>query len=139
MKTIFNWRRRQNIKREYLSSHLWVLEGNLEENSEEISSVALLSPACFVILLTYVSNYPEYIKCTIARSCSFCQSLFVGLIGCYFALIGVPGGCNRYNMYNMWVRYRIIKCMQHKPRDGGRWGETRVTILCRARLIAHKQ
>jgi hypothetical protein len=26
---------------------LWVLRGDLEENSEEISSVALLSPACF--------------------------------------------------------------------------------------------
>ena len=39
------------IKLEYLSNHsmdcgLWIIRGILEENSEEISSVALLSPAC---------------------------------------------------------------------------------------------
>jgi hypothetical protein len=41
-------------KGEYLNNHcmdhdFWVLKGNLEENSEEISSVALLSPACLFI------------------------------------------------------------------------------------------
>ena len=40
------------LKVEYLNNHcmdrdLWGLRGELEENSEEISSVALLSPACF--------------------------------------------------------------------------------------------
>ena len=39
------------LKVEYLSNHcmdhdLWVLRGKLEENREEISSVALLSTAC---------------------------------------------------------------------------------------------
>ena len=39
------------LKVEYLSNHCmdclsWVLRGKLEGNSEEISSVALLSPAC---------------------------------------------------------------------------------------------
>jgi hypothetical protein len=32
-----------------LECDLWVLRGKLEENSEEISSVALLSPACNII------------------------------------------------------------------------------------------
>ena len=54
LKTIYNGRRPQNIKRENLNNHymdcdLWVLRGNLEENSEEISSVAMLSPACLFI------------------------------------------------------------------------------------------
>ena len=40
------------LKVEYLSSHcmhpdIWVIRGILEENSEEISGVALISPACF--------------------------------------------------------------------------------------------
>ena len=30
----------------YFRCYLWVLKGKLEENSEEISSVSLLSPAC---------------------------------------------------------------------------------------------
>ena len=51
----------QISKMKYLSNHcmdrdLRVLRGNLEENSEknseEISSVALLSPACFPVFLT---------------------------------------------------------------------------------------
>ena len=56
----FKWRRPQIednlkiLKVEYLINHcmdhdLWVLRGELEENSEEISSVALLSPACFYV------------------------------------------------------------------------------------------
>jgi hypothetical protein len=45
------------LKVEYLSNHcmdcdLWILRGKLEENSEEISSVALLSPACYIIKWT---------------------------------------------------------------------------------------
>ena len=37
-----------NIKILKVENHdLWILRGKLEENSEEISSVALLSPACF--------------------------------------------------------------------------------------------
>ena len=32
---------------------LWVLRKKLEENSEEFSSVALLSPACFLIFLYF--------------------------------------------------------------------------------------
>jgi hypothetical protein len=35
------------LKVEYLSNHCMDREFILEENSEEISSVALLSPACF--------------------------------------------------------------------------------------------
>ena len=43
------------VKVEYLSNHFldpdfWVLRGKLEGNSEEISSVALLSPACLYFL-----------------------------------------------------------------------------------------
>ena len=49
------------LKVEYLSNHcldheFWVLTGKLEENSEEITSVALLSPACF-ILFPHPVNY----------------------------------------------------------------------------------
>ena len=41
----------KKVKVEYLSNlcidhDLWVLRGKIEENWEEISSVALLSPAC---------------------------------------------------------------------------------------------
>ena len=44
------------LKVEYLSNHcidrdLWVLRGKLEENPEEILSVALLSPACLYFFL----------------------------------------------------------------------------------------
>jgi hypothetical protein len=44
------------VKVLYLSKHcmdcdLLVVRGKLEENSEEISSVVLLSPACFTILV----------------------------------------------------------------------------------------
>ena len=47
---------------EYLSNHsmdcdLWVLRGILEENSEEILSVALLSPACLIFLLMKVTGF----------------------------------------------------------------------------------
>ena len=47
------------LKLEYCSNHcmdcdIWVLRGKLEENSEEISSVALLSPACFFFLFLLV-------------------------------------------------------------------------------------
>jgi hypothetical protein len=43
-------------KVEYISNYcmdceLWVLRGEIEENPEEISSVTLLSPACFTLLL----------------------------------------------------------------------------------------
>ena len=41
------------VKVEYFRNHcmdcdLWVLRGKLEESSEEILGVALLSPACFL-------------------------------------------------------------------------------------------
>jgi hypothetical protein len=49
-KMTYNGRRPQNIKRG-ISQHplygSWLMRGKLEENPEEISSVALLSPTCF--------------------------------------------------------------------------------------------
>ena len=44
------------LKVEYISNYcidcdLWVLRGEMEENPEEISSVALLSPACFFSIM----------------------------------------------------------------------------------------
>ena len=50
---------------EYLSNHcmdrdLWVLSVNLEENSEEISSVALLSQACNFFSIGGCANIAEY-------------------------------------------------------------------------------
>ena len=41
----------QILNLEYLSNHWWVLRGKLEEISEEISSVALLSPACYYLII----------------------------------------------------------------------------------------
>ena len=32
----------------------WVLWGKLEENSEEILSVALLNPACYLIIILFI-------------------------------------------------------------------------------------
>ena len=44
-----------NLNRKDLQFDLWVLRGKLEEHSEEISSVALLSPACYLyLLISYV-------------------------------------------------------------------------------------
>jgi hypothetical protein len=47
------------LKVEYLSNYcmdcdLSVLRGEIEENPEEFSSVALLSPACFFLLLYFL-------------------------------------------------------------------------------------
>jgi hypothetical protein len=42
---------------------LWVLSGKFEENSEEISSVALLSPACYIFFFFLLGqNDFEYQK-----------------------------------------------------------------------------
>ena len=66
------------LKVEYLSSHLLDLNQilNLEENSEEISSVALLSPACskyFTILAVLVYSSFAVLKCL--SKLKFCITL----------------------------------------------------------------
>ena len=57
IKTTSNGRRPQNMKSgiSQKDRNLWVLRGKLEENSEEISSLALLSPACLIKNLKYLA------------------------------------------------------------------------------------
>ena len=55
----FKWRQPQNIESGLSQQPLYgpwvlVLRGKLEENSKEISSVALLSPACFSISVVHL-------------------------------------------------------------------------------------
>ena len=38
---------------------LWVLRGKLEEKSGEISSVALLSPACLILIIIFFGGEGE--------------------------------------------------------------------------------
>ena len=61
------------LKVEYLRNHcmdLWVLRGKLEENSEEILSLALLSPAC----LTFCSICNQYVTNCNVKSAKYSNS-----------------------------------------------------------------
>ena len=56
-----NGRRPQKLNMEYLCNHCmdsdsWVLTGELEENLEDILSVALLSPACIISINTWLGQ-----------------------------------------------------------------------------------
>ena len=56
---------------------LWVLRGKVEENSEKISSVALLSPACFESSLNDSSHLPREHPTLLIT----CSQFFVTLSG----------------------------------------------------------
>jgi hypothetical protein len=66
MKTTSNGRQPQNIKRAISQQPLHCMDyGNLKENSEKISRVALLRLACFVVIIyttssVHMQEYTEY-------------------------------------------------------------------------------
>jgi hypothetical protein len=110
MKTTSNRRWSQIIKTgisHCMVHDLWVLRGKLEENQEEILSVALLSPACFVFISIHFCFLLVCEQTTLSWNIRYAWLLFCAL-GLKERKNGLNLTTNYYNFSPFFLEFQTL-------------------------------